>query len=117
MFTLMIRVGRSVTVTANVANDGGQAGSYLANLWINGQTQDTAEISLGPGQSHRIVFNVLDNEPGHYLVEVGGLTGEFEAWVWVNWWLIGGLTAAFILLVWVAWYYGYYRRRHLRSNG
>jgi len=112
--TFVLREGRSVTVTANVGNDGGQAGSYVANLKINGQTQDTKEITLSPGQSAGIAFSILDNEPGHYVVEIGGLSGEFQASVWVNWWLIGGLTAAFVLLVWVAWYYGYYRKRHLK---
>jgi len=110
----VVSAGRSVTVTTNVGNDGGQAGSYVANLKINGQTWGTKEITLSPGQSQGIDFSVLDNEPGHYIVEVGGLSGEFQTSVWVNWWLIAGLTAAFILLVWVAWYYGYYRKRHLK---
>jgi hypothetical protein len=98
-------------VTANVGNDGGQEGSYLANLMINGQTHDTQAIFLSPEQSQAIVFTIPDNEPGRYVVQIGDLGGEFQASVWVNWWLIGGLTAAFILLVWAAWYYGYYRRR------
>ena len=112
ILTFVISTGESVTVTTNVGNDGGQEGSYVANLKINGQTQDTKEITLSPGQSQGIGFSILDNEPGHYVVEIGGLSGEFQTSVWVNWWLIAGLTAAFILLVWVAWYYGYYRRRH-----
>ncbi len=112
ILTFVISTGQSVTVTTSVGNDGGQEGSYVANLKINGQTQDTKEITLSPGQSQGIVFSILDNEPGHYVVEIGGLAGEFQTLVWVNWWLIAGLTAAFILLVWVAWYYGYYRRRH-----
>ncbi|GAI58085.1 unnamed protein product [marine sediment metagenome] len=112
ILTFVISTGESVTVTTNVGNDGGQEGSYVANLKINGQTQDTKEITLSPGQSQGIGFSILDNEPGRYVVEIGGLSGEFQTSVWVNWWLIAGLTAAFILLVWVAWYYGYYRRRH-----
>ncbi len=112
--TFAVSRGESVTVTTNVGNDGGQEGSYVANLKINGQTRDTKEITLSPGQSAGIAFSILDNEPGHYAVEIGGLSGEFQTSVWVNWWLIAGLTAAFILLVWVAWYYGYYRKRHLK---
>jgi hypothetical protein len=109
--TFVVREGGNVTVTANLGNDGGQEGSYLANLKINGQTYDTKAIFLSPGQSQTIDFRILDNEPGRYIVQIGDLGGEFQASVWVNWWLIGGLTAAFILLVWAAWYYGYYRRR------
>jgi len=78
---------------------------------LNGQIIDTQEITLSPGQSQMVVFSIPDNEPGRYVVQIGDLGGEFQTWVWINWWLIGGLTAAFILLVWVAWYYGYYRRR------
>ena len=112
--TFVVSAGRSVTVTTNVGNDGGQEGSYVANLKINGQTWDTKGITLGPGQSQAVDFSIRGNEPGHYVVEIGGLSGEFQTSVWVNWWLIAGLTAAFILLVWVAWYYGYYRKRHLK---
>lgn len=106
--------GGNVTVTANLGNDGGQEGSYLANLKINGQTYDTKGITLSPGQSQTVDFRILDNEPGRYAVQIADLGGEFQTSVWVNWWLIGGLTAAFILLVWAAWYYGYYRRRLAR---
>jgi len=111
--TFVVRRGGNVTVTTNVGNDGGQEGSYVANLLINGQTRDTQEITLSPGQSQTIDFSIRDNEPGHYIVEIADLSGEFQTTVWINWWLIGGLTAAFILLVWLAWYYGYYRRRLL----
>jgi hypothetical protein len=111
ILTFVVRKGGSVTVTSNVGNDGGQEGSYVANLNINGQTRGTEEITLSPEQSQTIVFSILDNEPGYYVVEIAGLSGEFHALVWINWWLIGGLTAAFILVVWVAWYYGYHRRR------
>jgi hypothetical protein len=109
--TFVVREGGSVTVTANVDNDGGQEGRYVANLMLDGQILDTQEITLSPGQSQTVVFHILDNEPGRYVVQIAGLSGEFQTTVWTNWWLIGGLTAAFILLVWVAWYYGYRRRR------
>jgi hypothetical protein len=111
--TFVVRRGGNVTVTANVGNDGGQEGSYVANLLLNGQTRDAQEITLSPGWSQTVVFSILDNEPGRYVVQIGDLGGEFQTSVWINWWLIGGLTAAFILLVWVAWYYGYYRKRLL----
>ncbi len=112
--TFVVRMGESVTITVNVGNDGGQEGSYVANLNINGQTQDTKEITLHPGQGQELVFTTIENEPGHYVVQIGDLSGEFTTLLWVNWWLIGGLIAAFALLGWLAWYYGYYRRKHSR---
>ena len=111
--TFVVRSGGNVTVTANVGNDGGQEGSYVASLMLDGQVLGTQKVTLGPGQSQTVDFSIRDNEPGHYAVQIGGLSGEFQTTVWINWWLIGGLIAAFILLVWVAWYYGYYRRRLL----
>ena len=107
----MVRTGESVTITANVGNDGGQQGSYVADLKINDTTQATKEIALLPGQSQEVLFTVSDNIPGHHTIQMGDLRGEFETLVWVNWWLIGGLIAAFGLLIWLAWYYGYRRRR------
>ncbi len=112
--TFVVRIGESAAITANVGNDGGQQGSYVANLKINGQTRDTKEITLRPGQGQELVFSITDSKPGYYVVQIDNLNGEFTTLVWVNWWLIGGLTAAFVLLIWLAWYYGYYRRKHLR---
>jgi len=112
LFALMLRTGESVTITANVGNDGGQQGSYMADLKINGNTQATKEISLLPGQSQEIVFTITENESGRHTVQIGDLRGEFQTLVWINWWLIGGLIAAFGLLIWLVWYYGYRRRRH-----
>ena len=113
-FTFVVRAGESATITASVSNDGGQEGSYIATLKINGQTQDAKEIALHPGQSQEVVFTVIENEPGHYVVQIDNLSGEFQTSMWTNWWLIGGITAGLALLGWLAWYYGYHRRKHLR---
>ena len=76
-----------------------------------------SSVSFRNTSSHSgyvVPFTVFGNETGHYVVQVDNLSGEFQALVWVNWWLIGGLITAFALLGWLAWYYGYYRRKHLR---
>jgi hypothetical protein len=109
--TFLVRVGENASVTAGVANNGGQEGSYSANLKVNQQLYDTTQISLSPGQSQELNFVVVDNEPGQYVVQLGSLSGEFRSWVWINWWLVGGLSAVFVLLCWLMWYYAYYRRR------
>ena len=109
-----VEAGESVTITANVINNGGVEGSYIARLELNGETLDSQEISLQPGQSKQVVFVVTDNTAGQYSVQIGDLSGEFETLMWINWWLIGGLIAGVTLL---AWYFGYYRRRHLRPPG
>ena len=116
-FTFVVRTGESATITASVSNDGGQEGSYIATLKINGQTQDAKEIALHPGQSQEVVFSVIENEPGHYVVQIDNLSGEFQTLVWTNWWLIAGLATAFGLLVWAIWYLVYCRRRRYNSGG
>jgi hypothetical protein len=110
----MVRAGESVSIAADVSNDGGQEGSYTAALKINGEILSSKDIALQPGQSQQVIFTVSEIEPGQYAVQIGDLSGEFEALMWINWWLIGGLIAGVTLL---AWYYGYYRRKRLRPPG
>ena len=110
-FTFVLRGGESVTVTADVVNDGGQEGSYTAGLEIDGSTVAAKDIALLPGQTQELIFTILDNEPGLHTVQVGELHGQFSTSVWVNWWLIAGIATAFGFLVWLAWYYVYRRRK------
>jgi hypothetical protein len=111
LFTLMVIKGEDVTVTAKLGNDGGQEGSYVADLKINGNIRGTKEITLSPGQTQDVSFTFSDNALGDYEVQVEDLSGEFQSVVWVNWWLFGGLIAVLALLIWLGWYYGYRRRR------
>jgi hypothetical protein len=104
--TFMVTSGEEVTITVDVTNQGGQEGSFNAVLRLNGVTQGTKDITLGPRQSQKIVFTITENEPGSYIVQIGDLSGEFITLLWFNWWLTGGFAAAFILLCWLAWYYG-----------
>ena len=113
-FTFMFRKGESVSITADVSNDGGQGGSYTAALKLNGEVLSSKDIALQPGQSQQVIFTVTEIEPGQYVVQVDNLSGEFESLTWTNWWLIGGLIAGVTLL---AWYFGYYRKRHLGPPG
>ena len=110
LLTFAVKAGEEVTITVDVANNGGQEGSYSALLKINGVTQTTKEITLSAGQHQKITFTVTENEPGLYVVQIGDLTGEFQSVSWFNWWLSGGLAAALILLGLLAWYYWYYKK-------
>ncbi|HEY92606.1 MAG TPA: hypothetical protein G4O17_02530, partial [Dehalococcoidia bacterium] len=99
------RIGEEVTITADVTNSGELEGNYTVVLTINGETQATQEISLGVGESEQVVFTVSGNQPGHYLVVIGSLSGEFVSSSWINWWVIIGIIAAVILLGWLIWHY------------
>jgi hypothetical protein len=107
----VIEKGKNVTVSADISNDGGQIGNYSASLVVNGEAASSREITLGPGQGQEVTFTLSGNEPGHYVIQIDDLTGEFTTVRWTNWPLIGGLATAFGLLVWGIWYLVYRRRK------
>jgi hypothetical protein len=100
----VVTTGEEAAITVEVTNIGDESGSYTAFLKLDGIIIATQKISLDPGQTETISFDVGPNEPGIYQVEIGGLTGEFESSVWINWGLIFGLPAGLILLILILWY-------------
>jgi hypothetical protein len=112
----MTRTGESVTITANVANKGGQEGTYTVELKLNGETVDTEIVTLAAGQSRPVTFTVPELEPGQYDVEVAGLTDTFTASRTITWWLILIIIVAVGLIIWgVVW--GTRRRRKTQLEG
>jgi hypothetical protein len=110
-FIFVLRSGERATVSADIANTGGQSGTYTADLKINGTTYETRQITLDADASETVVFSIAGLEPGRYTVELAGLSGEFQTSVWYNGWLIAGIATGIGLLGWLGWYFGYYRRR------
>ena len=110
-FIFVLRSGERTIVSADIANTGGQSGTYTANLKLNGATYETREITIDAGASKTVVFSLTGLEPSRYTVELAGLSGEFQTSVWYNGWLIAGIATGIGLLIWVGWYFGYYRRR------
>jgi len=98
--TFMTRTGESVTITANIPNDGGQEGTYTVELKLNGETVDTTTVTLGAGQSQQVRFILSGMDYGQYQVEVAGLSGEFTVSRTINWWLIIGIIVAIGLIAW-----------------
>jgi hypothetical protein len=108
--TFVTKTGESVTITANVLNDGGQEGIYTVELKLNGETVDTEIVTLGAGQSQPVSFTVSGLDYGQYEVEVAGLSGEFTTSRTITWWLIVVIIVAIGLISWgVVW--GRRRRR------
>ena len=104
------KTGESVTITANVANDGGQVDSYTVQLKLNGETVETETVTLGAGQSKEVSFTVSELDSGQYEVDVAGLSGEFTVSQTITWWLILVIIVAVGLIIWgVVWGT---RRRH-----
>jgi uncharacterized repeat protein (TIGR01451 family) len=108
--TFVTKTGESATITASIANDGGQEGSYTVELKINGETVDSKVVTLGVGQSEQVSFTLSGLDYGQYEVEVAGLSGAFTATRTINWWLIIIIIIAVGLISWgVVW--GIRRRR------
>jgi|GEM_PF-2278784 len=108
--TFVTKTGESVTITANVANDGGQGGTYTVELKLNGETVDTKIVTVGAGRSQPVSFTVSGLDYGQYEVEITGLSGEFTASRTVTWWLIILIIVGIGLIIWgVVW--GRRRRR------
>ena len=108
--TFVTKTGESVTITANVANDGWQEGTYTVELKLNGVTVDTKMVTVGAGQSKPVSFTRAGLDYGQYEVEVAGLSGEFTTSRTITWWLILVIIAAIGLIIWgVVW--GRRRRR------
>ena len=108
--------GEDITITANVANNGGQEGTYTAELKLNGKTVDTKEVTLAAGQSQQVSFTVSGMDYGQYEVEVAGLSGEFTVSRSINWWLIIGIILAVGLITWAAIWWRKRRKKAAQSE-
>ena len=102
--TFVTKTGESVTITANVANDGGQEGTYTVELKLNGETVETKTVTLGAGESQPVRFTVSGLDYGQHEVDVAGLSGEFTTSRTITWWLIIVIIVAIGLISWgVVW--------------
>jgi len=96
------KTGESVDITANVANDGGQEGTYTVELKLDGETVDTEVVTLGAGQSQWVSFTLSGMDYGLHEVEVAGLSDEFTTSRTITWWLILIIILAIGLIIWGA---------------
>jgi hypothetical protein len=113
--TFVTKTGETATITATVANDGEQEGSYIVRLKIDGETVDTKEVVLGMGQSQPVSFTLSGMDYGQHKVELAELSGEFPVSRTINWWLIIGIIVAIGLITWgVIW--GRRRRRAAQAG-
>jgi len=115
--TFVTRTGDNVAITANIANDGGQEGTYTVALKLNGETVDTRTVTLNAGQSQQVSFTLSDVDYGHYEVQIVDETGTFTASRTVNWWLIIGIVVGIGLIIWgAAWAVRRRRARKAEQN-
>ena len=64
-------VGREVTITADIANEGNVTSLYTARLTINGQEIDSQDVSLAPGQMETVEFQFTPALEGTITIAIG----------------------------------------------
>ena len=83
-----VYAGQTVTISTNVVNHGGEAGSYTVALKINGQVEQTRTVTVSPGVAQPVRFTVSKTRPGTYTVAVSGGRGQFTVIAASNGWSI-----------------------------
>jgi len=83
-----VQPGEEVTIAVNVANIGGETGSYDAVLYINSVVEDSQTVSVAAGASKNVIFTVSKSQAGVYDVSLAGQSGQFE--VLGGGWVDGG---------------------------
>jgi hypothetical protein len=69
--------GQTIIISATVTNSGDSPGAYTATLKVNNSLVDNQKIILSAGASQDIVFSTLKEQPGKYIVDINGMSGEF----------------------------------------
>ena len=68
--------GEEVVIRADIANTGGSEGTYIAELKVNGLSEQSEKLVMKPGTSF-IIFKLTKTEPGTYTIGIGDLTGKY----------------------------------------
>jgi len=68
--------GEEVQVVATITNTG-ESGEYVADLKINGVTDEIRKVDLPAGARQDITFRLSRETPQFYKVSLDGITGQF----------------------------------------
>ena len=69
---------QQVNISINITNSGGEAGSYEAVLYINGQMEDSQTVSISPGSAQTVVFGITKAIPDTYAISLGEQQAQFN---------------------------------------
>lgn len=72
-----VEIGEAVTVSVRITNISDRSGSYT--LMLRGDFMAQKTVSLEPGQSRVVTFEVVPEIPGRHDIEVNGQYGSFDA--------------------------------------
>lgn len=72
-----VRQGQPVTVSAMVTNTGEVTGNHTLILRVKGLAESQQEVTLGPGKTQNVDFQIVKDTPGFYPVSLENWTGKF----------------------------------------
>ncbi len=73
-----VKIGQSVTISADVKNELGISDKYVASLWINSTIEDVRYLTVAAGETAPVSFSVTKKEAGSYQVRIEREMGSFE---------------------------------------
>ena len=77
-----VSVGETATVSTSVTNTGGIPGIYKAVLTIDGKQADQKDVSVGPGESQSVSFQVTKTAPGTYELAIDNSSATLNVYKW-----------------------------------
>ena len=72
-----VEPGRTIIVSAKIANIGETKGTYILEFKVDGKTAETESVTLAGGTSQSISFTTSSEEEGEHTVEIDSLSGGF----------------------------------------
>ena len=75
-----VLAGEEAVVTAQVANTGGLAGNFKAELTMNGEPAASRVIMILPGKIGRLSFTISPGKPGTYKIQLGSAGATLTVW-------------------------------------
>ena len=72
-----IAVGEEFVITVEVANTGGNQGTYSTVLEINGETAGTKNVAMAAGSKETVSFQLTEDTPGVYTAKLDDLSATF----------------------------------------
>jgi len=80
-------------------NAGSQAGSYTAELIVNGKVEASKTLqSLAPGSKDVVEFEFTKDATGDYKVQIGDEDSSITVAKGFNWWIIIALIAVILVI-------------------
>jgi uncharacterized cupredoxin-like copper-binding protein len=72
-----VKQGQPIAIGFIISNEGEKQGIYNASVSIKGISEATEDITLEPGETKHVTFNIIKDTAGFYPVAVEHLSGRF----------------------------------------